>query len=255
MPSHYDDRNFNYRDYWQGRNYEHSSEILAIRSLLSDRHFHKAADIGGGYGRLVPLLAQFADHVILVEPSVKQCQIAKNFLKDFLTRVNIQTGTAGHTGLPDNSLDLVIMIRVMHHLPQPVNALRELNRILKPGGILVLEFANSHHFKARIGSFLSGQPLLPTPVERRSPANIRRKTISFVNHSPYTVKKQLSKSGFGILKTLSVSNFRSPFLKKILPHRLLVTLESKIQSVLADSNFGPSIFIYARKNTPDSQPA
>lgn len=39
---------------------------------------------------------------------------------------------------PDGSFDAVMCIEVLEHLPAPVDALRELARLLKPGGVLVL---------------------------------------------------------------------------------------------------------------------
>jgi len=39
-------------------------------------------------------------------------------------------------GLPDASLDLVYMITVYHELERPAESLRELARMLRPGGIL-----------------------------------------------------------------------------------------------------------------------
>ncbi|WP_299784466.1 class I SAM-dependent methyltransferase [uncultured Roseobacter sp.] len=41
--------------------------------------------------------------------------------------------------LPDASADVVIMLHVIEHLPDPVETLREIHRILKPGGHMVIE--------------------------------------------------------------------------------------------------------------------
>ncbi len=41
--------------------------------------------------------------------------------------------------LPDHSADVVVMLHVIEHLPDPVSTLREINRILKPGGHVVIE--------------------------------------------------------------------------------------------------------------------
>jgi hypothetical protein len=48
----YNDPNHNYLRYWDGRDYEHAAEQIAIRRLIGTKHFRHAADIGGGYGRL-----------------------------------------------------------------------------------------------------------------------------------------------------------------------------------------------------------
>ena len=246
MPSHYDDSSFSYADYWQGRDYEHASEILALTRFLDHMHFASAADIGGGYGRLTSFLVNYANRIFLVEPSAKQRRQAEKILSS-KSKIALLPGTAQKTGLPNASQDLIIMIRVMHHLPEPQVAFQELYRILDPQGLLIIEFANSHHFKARLKSFLSGQPILPTPIEKRSPTNIKKHTIPFVNHSPVTIKKQLSHAGFSVEKILSVSNLRSPFLKSFIPFSLLITIERFLQPILASNFFGPSIFILARK--------
>ncbi len=52
----YDDPSYNYQDYWQGREYEHAAEELAIKRLLRGKKFKHAVDVGGGYGRLSKFL-------------------------------------------------------------------------------------------------------------------------------------------------------------------------------------------------------
>ncbi len=126
-------------------------------------------------------------------------------------------------------------------------ALIEAGRILKPNGLLVLEFANSLHMLARLNGWLTGKPILPIPVERRKEENIAAGTIPFVNHHPVTMQKMLARQGFKVVKILSVSNFRSPILKKIIPLQILLVLESIFQSLLSSFYFGPSIFILAQK--------
>ncbi|MGQ9545811.1 MAG: class I SAM-dependent methyltransferase [Dehalococcoidia bacterium] len=48
------------------------------------------------------------------------------------------------TGLPDNSLDVVVLYDVFHHLSDPTGVLKELHRVLKPDGILSF---SDHHMK------------------------------------------------------------------------------------------------------------
>lgn len=246
MAAHYDDPHFSYVSYWQDRSYEHLSEVAALTSLLQGKSFAKSADIGGGYGRLVPTIKQFSKNVILIEPSAKQRNIAKKSFAGEKT-IAIQSGTAEKTNLDNNSVSLITVVRVMHHLPDPIPAFKELYRVLRPGGVLVLEFANSRHFKAQIQSFLTGKPILPIPIERRSSANIKKKTIAFVNHHPTTVLKMLKKTGFQIDKSLSVSNLRSPLIKQVIPQSIMLDLEKKLQNPLSSRFFGPSIFILAHK--------
>ena len=247
MPQHYDDPAFSYEGYWSGRGYEQQAEIMALKRLFFGQKFYRAADIGGGFGRLTVLLKQYSRQTLLIEPSVKQRRLARKYLSP-KSRIAILPGQVQKTNLPPASLDLVLLVRVMHHLPDPSAAFREIHRILKPGKFLVLEFANSFHFKSRLLSFVTGQPILLTPIERRSPANIKKETIPFVNHHPETIIKLLTRSGFTPVKFLSVSNLRYPRIKQFLPPNWLIALEYAFQPLLSSVFFGPSIFVLARKN-------
>ena len=54
MPATYD--NYDYPAYWKGREYEHSSEFLAIKEiLLKIPKVDRSIEIGAGFGRLLPI--------------------------------------------------------------------------------------------------------------------------------------------------------------------------------------------------------
>ncbi len=57
----YNDPSHNYLKYWDGREYEHAAEEIAIKKLLRGKRFKHAVDIGGGYGRLCLLLENYAE--------------------------------------------------------------------------------------------------------------------------------------------------------------------------------------------------
>ncbi len=246
IANQYDNDNYNYLDYWQGRDYEHAAEELAIRRLLNGRRFREAVDIGGGYGRLCLLLEQYADKVTLAEPSKQQLKIAKNFLKDH-SNIEQKQMQADDLKFKDGSKDLITMIRVMHHLPDPTTEFAELARVLADDGYLVLEMANYAHGRNRLKHALKLQKLPLEPVDIRSAKNRRREEIPFVNHNPRTVVKQLAHAGLKVERVLSVSNLRSPALKKIVPQSVMLSLETFLQLALAKTYFGPSIFLLVKK--------
>ena len=242
----YDEGNYNYLHYWRGRDYEHAAEEMALRRLLNGKHFKTAADIGGGYGRLCVFLRQFADHVTLAEPSKQQLEIAKEFLKDHPEIDRIQT-QADKIKLADKSQDLITMIRVMHHLPDPTVELKELHRVMADDGYLILEVANYAHGLNRLKHAIKGKRLPTDPVDIRSKENRRDDEIAFVNHNPRTVVRQLAHAGLKVEKVLSVSNLRNPKLKRLVPKPLLLSLEKVMQPTLARTYFGPSVFFLVRK--------
>jgi len=57
--------------------------------------------------------------------------------------INVETILSDcQTGLPDNSLDAVLLYDAFHHLSDPNRVLKELHRVLKPDGIL--SFGDHH---------------------------------------------------------------------------------------------------------------
>lgn len=242
----YNDPTHNYLRYWDGRDYEHAAEEVAIKRLLKGKHFTNAIDIGGGYGRLCVLLENYADKVTLAEPSQQQLDIAKEFLKDH-PEVDRKLVQADALPFKDGSLGLITMIRVMHHLPDPSAEFAEIARTLSNGGAAIIEVANYAHARNRVKHLLKGQKLPVNPVDIRSESNKTDDEIAFVNHNPKTVIRQLEHAGLKVENVLSVSNLRSTKLKKALPRSIMLSVEKAVQKPLAGMFFGPSIFLLVRK--------
>lgn len=242
----YNDPSHNYLHYWKGRDYEHAAEEMALRRLLEGKHFKHAVDVGGGYGRLCVFLEKYADKVTLAEPSQQQLDIAKDFLKDH-PEVDRKLLQADDLKFKDGSVDLLTMIRVMHHLPDPTNEFAEISRVLDKEGYAIIEVANYAHARNRIKHMLKGKKLPTEPIDIRSAENRRADEIPFVNHNPETVIKQLGHAGLKVERVLSVSNLRSQTLKKVMPRRLMLVIEGMLQPALAGSYFGPSIFLLVKK--------
>ncbi|HVV26142.1 MAG TPA: class I SAM-dependent methyltransferase [Candidatus Saccharimonadales bacterium] len=242
----YNDPKHNYLKYWTGREYEHAAEEVAIRKLLRGKHFKNAVDVGGGYGRLCVLLENYADHVTLAEPSQQQLDIAKEFLKDH-PEVDRKLMQAADLKFEDGSVDLLTMVRVMHHLPDPSAEFAEIARVLSPDGVAIIEVANYLHMRNRLKHLARRERMPVKPVDIRSEANKRDDEIPFVNHNPSTVTRQLEHAGLHVDGTLSVSNLRSVRMKQIVPRPLMVGAEHLLQRPLALVYFGPSIFFLVRK--------
>ncbi len=51
-----------------------------------------------------------------------------------------------HTGFPDESFDFVVSSNMVHHVPYPVRFFDEMYRILKPGGVLLIQEINASFF-------------------------------------------------------------------------------------------------------------
>jgi len=242
---------YDYQRYWRGREYEHEAETQALKRLFAQIPLKKQKtllDIGAGFGRITPLYANKFSFCLLVEPAKKLINQARKSLK--YKNLKFKLDSAENLKL-SKKFDVVLFIRVAHHVKNLDSVLNNINRHLKSDGYLVLEFANKINFKAKIKAVFRGDFSFlkdEAPYDRRSPANLNQETILFLNHHPKKINQSLKKSGFEVVDQLSVSNFRLPILKKIIPTGILLWGEKFFQPILAKINFGPSIFILAKKN-------
>lgn len=250
MGAYYD--TYDYTSYWNEREYEHESEVISLKSLLNQiPEVSKALEIGGGFGRLVPHFSYRAKSVTLTEPSAKLLSLAKDRLSNLNNVVFVQSTLENLIKkFRKNSFDLVVMIRVMHHLPNHKQVFATINSLTAPNGYLIIEFANKIHFKAAASQVLKGNFKYitnPETLDIRSEKSKKQKTIAFVNYHPIVITKGLEEAGFKVLDIRSVSNIRSPFVKKYIPKSVLLGLEKLLQKPLSYIYFGPSIFILAQK--------
>ncbi len=244
----YNDPHHNYRKYWDGREYEHAAEEMAIQRLLKGKKFRSAVDVGGGFGRLCLLLENYADKVTLAEPSQQQLDLAKDFLKDH-PEVDRKLMQADDLQFKNGEIDLLTMVRVMHHLPDPSQEFSEIARVLADDGYAIIEVASYAHARNRIKHALKGKRMPAKPVDIRSAANQREEEIPFVNHNPKTVIRQFQHAGLQVERVLSVSNLRSTTLKKHVPMSAMLTAEKLLQAAFAGIYFGPSIFFLVKKSS------
>ncbi len=244
---YYDDKDHDYQDFWVGRDYEHEAELIAISKLLGGRHYKLAMDYGGGYGRLSPALLKYSDKVILVDPSKKQLDIAKRKLKGNQFEFVIQD-KKDNVPAKKESLDLLVMVRVSHHLPDPNPVLKEIARSLKPNGEAIIEIASEAHMINRMRYLKRFKSVPKEPVPIGEYANGKGDDTPFVNHNPETIKEQLNKAGLQVIGKLSVSNLRHKAIKNNIPIGAMLAFERVAQKPLAKINFGPSIFYLVKKS-------
>jgi len=92
------------------------------------------AEVGAGSGTITALLAEHG-RVTAVEPSpIGVGRLRERFCDD--DRVEVIAGEI--SGLEDESVDAVVMSNVLEHIADDHGALREVARVLRPGGRVVL---------------------------------------------------------------------------------------------------------------------
>jgi ArsR family transcriptional regulator len=109
------------------------------------------ADLGSGEGLLSELLARRCKKVIAVDNSEKIVAFgAAKAKKNGLKNLEFRLGDLSEPPIEPQSVDLVILSHALHHAEDPGQALLSANRILKPGGqVLILDLLKHNFEKAR----------------------------------------------------------------------------------------------------------
>jgi ubiquinone/menaquinone biosynthesis C-methylase UbiE len=94
-------------------------------------------DLGCGTGAVAAELAPWAERVVAVDESRAMLSAARRRLGD-RRNVELRAGTLESLPLEDGELDAAVLSLVLHYLPDPLAALAEAHRALRPGGRLVV---------------------------------------------------------------------------------------------------------------------
>jgi SAM-dependent methyltransferase len=228
-----------YRDvFWAARAYEDACDRIALRALLPPAG-ERLIEVGAGFGRLALEYAGYAD-VLLLDSSEVHVAAAREHLAGN-PRYAVTLGNALALPYPAGDFDTAVCVRMLHHFEDPGPVLAELGRVVRPGGALVLEFANKRNLKAIARRLLGRQTWSPF-----EPGSVAYRRHHF-DHSPVTVRRSLRSAGFSVERVRAASLFRLPGLWRRLPAGLLAGAETLLQEPLGPITPGPSVFVLARR--------
>ncbi|WP_315121225.1 class I SAM-dependent methyltransferase [uncultured Clostridium sp.] len=129
--------------------YKYYDKFMAMFNLYKHEEVKAAAnigehdvvvDIGGGTGSLAQYICNSCKTVYVLDESEKMLSKVKQGKNLICIR-----GNALKTPFEDNSIDMVILSDVFHHIKEQEDLMVEINRILKYGGkIVMLDFHRKH---------------------------------------------------------------------------------------------------------------
>jgi len=222
-----------------GREYEDRAEAIALKRMLP-KSGKLMLELGAGAGRNTLRYAGF-ERVILLDYSSTQLEQAQQRLGRSDRYIFV---AADIYRLPflDGLFDAATMIRALHHMADAPKALEQVKHVLQPGAIFILEFANKLNLKAILRYVLRRQKWSPFTLEP-----VEFVELNFDFH-PKAIRNWLVELGFSIDKILTVSHFRIGWMKRLIPPRLLASLDGLFQPTGALFQVTPSVFVKSRVN-------
>ena len=130
-----------------------------LHQLLNLPITGRLLEAGGGTGRVSSVLwPQVGEMVIcdLSRPMLQQAQVKGDLL--------LAQARAQRLPFPDESFDRILVVDALHHFGDQAGAIRELLRILKPGGRLVIEEPDITHWQVKLVALFENLALMHSYV-------------------------------------------------------------------------------------------
>ena len=132
---------------WIARFYDRVLPFTRLEQMLNVLHLPSAGsllDAGGGTGRVAEALRPHVDWIMVADISREMLAQARQ--KDLAAA---STATE-RLPFPDGTFDRVLMVDALHHVADQAQTIRELYRVLKAGGRLVIEEPDVRTFSVKL---------------------------------------------------------------------------------------------------------
>lgn len=135
----------------------HRQEVAGLIGMLNwleleTSGYKRGLDIGGGGGMHAPFLFGIVDHII-VSDIIRYLErddghyvtnfvgkLQRNGIELDLSRLEFNYADACDLQYRDDWFDFAVSINAFEHIPDPAKALAEAIRVVRPGGVIVLQF-------------------------------------------------------------------------------------------------------------------
>ncbi len=115
---------------------------LFASKLAKEEDKLKVLDIGTGTAQIPIILADLRPkwHITAIDLARSMLTIAEKSIreKNKSSQITLQLIDGKKMPYPDNSFDLVISNSLIHHIPEPLRLLKEINRVIRPSGVVLL---------------------------------------------------------------------------------------------------------------------
>jgi len=132
------------------------SHQLLEQTLPSDVDYHRVLEVGAGSGHHLPYVKHDFDQYVMTDGSDDMLKIASEKYAGSMidNSLIIQKQDATALTYSDNSFDRLIATHVLEHLPDPVQVLKEWNRVVRPRGVISIVLPCDPGMLWRLGRYL-----------------------------------------------------------------------------------------------------
>jgi ubiquinone/menaquinone biosynthesis C-methylase UbiE len=234
-PYSFDDLDF--ERLWQGRERTTELERWVVQDALRGTSPGSVLEIGPGSGRITPVLLDHFSEYIGLDASAR---IAERWAGRGPGGVALLVGDVHRLPFHDEIFDAVVAIRVFNFLVDPLGALREMRRVLRPSGTLLFSYffcpslaTFVDALKAQNSSGLLGR--IRHALQGPAPSGLPTRTLihSLVRRAGF---QEIVEVGTGL------EDYR-PF--RWLPQALL----RRVATMFPGSFFLPHVFLRARRGS------
>jgi ubiquinone/menaquinone biosynthesis C-methylase UbiE len=136
-------------------------ELKILLSLTAKKNIQTVLEIGCGNGNGTKLIKKYFSplNITAIDFDEKMIKIAQKLNKDPNTSFAVMD--ASNLDFPDNQFDAIFDFGIIHHIPNWKDCLKELKRVLKPNGELIIEDLSLDSFTkgtGRLWKLLSAHP-------------------------------------------------------------------------------------------------
>ena len=174
-------------------------ELPILMNMLPSMNLNSVLEIGCGNGTGTKLIRKYFNplHLTAIDLDEKMVRIARDTVHDPQTTFHVMD--ASKLGFPNESFDAIFDFGIIHHIPNWKTCIKELMRVLKEGGKLILEELSIESFSGFPGGIY--RTLLTHPYEQMYSTD---KFVQYLEYAGFKIHDIKKANPFKIVRHFSL---------------------------------------------------